>query len=106
MRAVRNALEDYPPEGLTFLRRYQLHQDLQDRFTLRLRTVAPVPEEFRQHVLRAWEPVRGPSPLTIVEVDEIAAAPSGKLIDFISEFHTDWSMALRPGATAPALAGG
>lgn len=102
VRAIRNAVEQYPPEGLAFLRRYQLHQDLQDRYTLRLRTVAPVPEEFRQHVQRAWEPVRGPTPLTIVEVDEIAAAPSGKLIDFISEFHTDWSMALRPSTPAPA----
>ncbi len=106
VRAVRNAVEDYPPEGLTFLRRYQLHQDLRDRFTLRLRTVSPVPEEFRQHVLRAWEPVRGTAPLAIVEVDEIAAAPSGKLIDFLSDFHTDWSMALRPGAQAPVAAGG
>lgn len=106
VRAVRNAIEGYPPEGLAFLRRYQLHQDLHDCFTLRLRTVAPVPEVFRVHVLRAWEPVRGPSPLAIVEVDEIAAAPSGKLIDFISDFHTDWSMALRPGSAAPVAADG
>lgn len=103
VRAIRVAIEAYPPEGLTFLRRYQLHQDLQDRYTLRLRTVSPVPDAFRQHVLKAWEPVLGspPSPLAIVEVDDIAASPSGKLIDFMSDFHTDWSLALRAAAAAP-----
>ncbi|MEN3973789.1 AMP-binding protein [Emcibacter sp. SYSU 3D8] len=104
VRAIRNAIERQAPEDLRFLRRYQLHQDLQNRFTLRLRIVSPIPGAFRQEMLRAWEPVMGspPSPLAITEVDEIAAAPSGKLIDFLSDFHTDWSLALRPGAPAPA----
>lgn len=101
LRAVRAAVEGYPPELLAaFLRRYQLHQDRQDRFTLRLRSVAPVPEDFRQHVLRAWEPVLGtpPSPLAIVEVEEIASSPGGKLLDFVSDFHTDSSLPIEQRA--------
>ena len=107
VRAVRVAVEGYPPADLAaFLRRYQLYQDRRDRWTLRLRNVAPVPEAFCQHVLDAWAPVLGapPSPLAIAVVDEIAASPGGKLLDFVSEFHTDSSLPIeyRMAAQAPA----
>jgi phenylacetate-CoA ligase len=90
-RAIRHAVESYPPDELAFLRRYQVHQDRENRFTLRMRTVAPIPEAFRQAALRAWEPFAGtpPSPLTIVEMDNIPTSPSGKILDFSSEFYTD-----------------
>ena len=96
MRAIRDAIEGTSSAGLAFLRRYQIHQDRANRFTVRLKTVAPVPDDFRQKLLSAWAPVAGdpPMPLAIVEVDAIATSPSGKLLDFMSDFHTD-------SATAP-----
>jgi phenylacetate-CoA ligase len=105
VRAVRVAVEAYPPEELgAFLRRYQLHQDRQDRWTLRLRAVAPVPEAFRQHVLQRWETVRGEpaSPLSIALVDEIPTSTGGKLLDFVSDFHTDSSLPIEHRAAEQA----
>ncbi len=91
IRAIRVAIEDAPPDELRFLRRYQVHQDAQNRFTLRLKTVAPIPQAFRERLLEAWQPVLGspPSPLAIVELDDIATSAAGKILDFVSEFHTD-----------------
>lgn len=90
-RAIRGAVESYAPDELAFLRGYQVHQDRQNRFTLRVRTVSQVPEAFRQTVLRAWEPVAGipPSLLTIIEVDSIPTSPSGKILDFASDLYAD-----------------
>lgn len=96
VRAIRHAIEKTPPEGVAFLRRYQLHQDRENRFTLRLKTVAPAPEAFRKAILEAWVPV-GEAPLTIVEMDEIATSPGGKLLDFVSDLQKD-------SATSPILA--
>ncbi|MGE4061474.1 MAG: phenylacetate--CoA ligase family protein, partial [Sphingomonadales bacterium] len=107
VRAVRVAVEAYPPARLGgFLRRYQLHQDRRDRWTLRLRTVAAVPANFEQHVLRAWEPVLGSpaSPLAIALVDEIPTSVGGKLLDFVSDFHTDSSLPIEHRAAAQASA--
>ena len=84
------------PDAIAFLRRYQLHQDRENRFTLRLKTVSPAPEAFCRRLHDAWAPLGGP-PLTIVEMDEISAAPSGKLLDFVSDLQRDT-------ATSPILA--
>jgi phenylacetate-CoA ligase len=91
VRALRDAIEATPPSGLAFLRRYQIHQDRENRFTVRLKTVTPIPDNFKEALLAAWAPVAGhpPMPLAIVEVDAIATSPSGKLLDFTSDFHTD-----------------
>jgi len=98
---LRKAVENLPPADLTFLRRYQVYQDRQNHFTLKLRVVKPVPEAFRRALHSAWASVAGdpPSPLTIVEVDDIPTSPSGKLLDFTSEFYTD-SFASPPPPTS------
>jgi phenylacetate-CoA ligase len=97
VRAIRHAIEKMPAELIAFLRRYQLHQDRENRFTLRLKTASPAPEGFRRRIHEAWAPL-GDVPLTIVEMDEISTTPGGKLLDFVSDLHRDT-------ATSPILAG-
>jgi phenylacetate-CoA ligase len=96
VRAIRSAIEESSPAELAFLRRYQIHQDLENRFTLRLRTAAPIPDAFRTRILAAWANDANSRPLAIVELDEIGTSPGGKLLDFVSEFHTDSAHASRP----------
>jgi len=83
---------------LAFLRRYQLYQRRDNQFELRLETTAPVSEAFRRHIEQTWAKLdpKGSTPLTICEVDQIPPAPSGKLLDFQSEFYAD------PQVNAPA----
>lgn len=99
VRALRAAVENTPPDQLAFLRRYQIHQDRAGRFTLRLRTVGPIPGPFLEAVRRAWEPVAGspPVPVAVVVVDDIAPSPSGKLLDFTSDLYTDGYVAPQGG---------
>jgi phenylacetate-CoA ligase len=89
--ALIGAFESLSAEQLAFLRRHQIHQNREDRFELRLVTAGPVPNEFHEHVQRAWAAVAGdpPEPLTILEVADVARSPSGKSLDFTSHFHTD-----------------
>jgi len=88
VRAIRETIENCSATELVFLRRYQVHQDKQNRFTLRLRTVAPIPEAFRAKIMNAWSPF-DLTTLTIEARDEIATSPSGKILDFTSDFHGD-----------------
>jgi hypothetical protein len=76
---------------MTFLREYQLYQDRANRFQLRLRTAGPIPDAFLTELHRVWQPISGdpPAPLEIVPVDHIARSPSGKHLDFYSEFYDD-----------------
>jgi len=97
VRAIRHAIEKMPLEAMAFLRRYQLHQDRENRFTLRLKTASPAPETFRRRIHEAWATTGG-APLTIMEMDEISASHAGKLLDFVSDLHRD-------SATSPILAG-
>lgn len=85
------SLSRLPPSLLGFLREYQLHQDRQNRFQLRLKTVAPVPDAFQSQIQEVWRQVAGHPPvrLDIVTVDRIARSPSGKHLDFISDFYDD-----------------
>lgn len=94
VRALRGAVENSSPELLAFLRRYQICQDRQNNFQLKLSTAAPIPEAFRTAVQRAWETIPGfpPTELTLVEVAEIPLSPSGKLLDFTSELYQDASV--------------
>jgi phenylacetate-CoA ligase len=103
VRAIRNGIEACSFAELAFLRRYQIYQDLEDRFTLRLHTAAPVPARFRASVLDAWQKLTGvpAAPLTIAEVEEIPSNPSGKLVDFLSDFHSDSALPL-PAQAVPA----
>ncbi len=94
VRTIRSAIENCSASELAFLRTYQIHQDRENRFTLRMQTVAPIPDAFAQSVLRAWERIRDvpPAPLVIIRVDEIPMPPHGKRLDLISEFHRDSSL--------------
>ena len=96
-----DAIGSAPPADLQFLRRYQIYQDRHNCFELRLVTVAPIPETFRALIADAWAGVAGPPPVSLLlrEVDAVAPAPSGKLLDFDSEFHADASV--NPHARGP-----
>jgi phenylacetate-CoA ligase len=88
---LMGAIVTFPASQLVFLRRYQIHQDRHNHFELRLQTLTPIPDPFIAHVRRIWEPVAGvpPLPLRIVSVAAVASAPSGKQLDFTSEFFAD-----------------
>jgi phenylacetate-CoA ligase len=100
--ALLGAFDEVPWEMLAFLRRYQIHQDRDNRFTLRVQTTGPIPDAFREHIGRAWEPVAGEPPcaLAIVAVDAIGPSPGGKLLDFASDFYTDAFAAWSTGSPA------
>ncbi len=85
------AVETFPPTESGFLRRYQIHQDRQNRFTLRLYTVSPVPEKFFEHVRRKWDekPDLNGTFAGVTETEEIVDSPSGKRLDFISDLSPD-----------------
>jgi len=107
VRAVRLALEAMSAEELAFLRQYQLHQDADDQFTLRVRAVGDVPAAFADGIQRAWEPVarsggdaRHESRITIVTSEDIDTSPSGKPLDFTSDIHVDAYVAGRDTDTA------
>lgn len=91
VNTVLRALGELPPSELSFLREYQLHQDLNDHFEFRLRTIAPIPDAFRTAMEDIWRGVSGvPSaPLSILRVERIARSPSGKHLDFLSDFYDD-----------------
>jgi phenylacetate-CoA ligase len=91
VHALLGAFSDVPPAAFEFLREYQIHQDRENRFTLRLRTAGPVPDSFVAVVQRVWATVAGepPVPLEIRAVDHIPRSPSGKHLDFISDFSED-----------------
>jgi phenylacetate-CoA ligase len=88
VRAIRETIENCAAAEIAFLRRYQIHQNKQNNFTLRLRTVAAVPDAFRAKIAAAWTPFPA-SILTLQVLDDIATSPSGKILDFTSDFHGD-----------------
>jgi phenylacetate-CoA ligase len=77
------------PSDVTFLRAYQLFQDREDRFSLRVRVSEPVPVAFSRAIAEIWAPVADGRPLDIVVMEDIPRSPSGKHLDFLSEFHND-----------------
>jgi phenylacetate-CoA ligase len=89
--ALTDAFDSFPPDQLGFVRRYQIHHHRDNRFELRLQTVAAVPESFREHIRHAWASVTGTAdtPLTVVEVAHIEPSPGGKWLDFTSDLHQD-----------------
>lgn len=93
-------LSKLSPEELSFLRGYQLFQDRDNNYTLRLRVAAAIPEAFERAMRAIWSVSGGGRPLAIVEMDEIPRSPSGKHLDFLSEFYQDDYA--RPGAPEAA----
>ena len=97
-QAIRQVIDRYPLDELVFLRRFQVHQDRSNRFTLRLKTAGPVPDNFRDKILAAWKPVDGMpmASLEIAVVDDIPTSAGGKILDFVSDFYTDSAIAAPP----------
>ena len=88
---LAGAVEQMPRELMRGLRQYQVHQNVDESFELRVRLEAPLPGGFIERVQAAWaglslEPRRA---LTVVEVARIPASPSGKLLDFSSDLYED-----------------
>jgi phenylacetate-CoA ligase len=85
------AIESFPPDQIGFLRRYQIHQDKENRYTLRVYSDGPVPAAFHEHIRKHWDSQVGVAGtlVAITEKEEIVNAPSGKRLDFISELTTD-----------------
>ena len=94
VQALIDVIAGARPEHLGFLRRYQIYQDRHNRFELRLVTIASIPDAFQATVVQAWASVAGTPavPLVVREVTAIEPAPSGKALDFASEFHLDASV--------------
>lgn len=78
-----------PPRLLSTLRAYQLHQNRENRFSLRLKTADDLSPDLRQVLHDLWRRAAGDRPLTIVLTDEMPRSPSGKHLDFLSDFHED-----------------
>jgi phenylacetate-CoA ligase len=77
------------PHELCGLRAYQLHQDRENRFSLRVKTAGGVSEELARRIEEVWQRAAGNSQLTIVETLDMPRSPSGKHLDFLSDFYED-----------------
>jgi hypothetical protein len=88
---IADTLEKMPHHLLRDLRRYQVHQFRDGRFELRIVTPAPMPDDFERLIDAAWKvgTQDDPKPLQIVRVDDIPLGPSGKRLDFSSDFFVD-----------------
>ena len=86
--SVTKALNEMPGDISGNLRQYQLHQDKEKNFTLRVVASKPLPTAFFSRLRARWEPLDGENSFTlkIVEVDHIARPPGGKFQNFTSAF--------------------
>jgi phenylacetate-CoA ligase len=100
-----DGLAALPVELLKPLRQYQLHQYRDRSFELRLRTVRGVAAEFSERLQRIWAEIPGAAdtPLRIVEVEQIKASPSGKQLEFDSDFYPDPEAEIDPRVYRAAL---
>jgi phenylacetate-CoA ligase len=86
--ALRDAIEQMPPDLTRDLREFQIHQYLDNRIELRLVTRSPLPEAFFLHIRGSWAKATdsvGPT-LTFRHVDVILRSPGGKFQVFTSDF--------------------
>lgn len=85
------ALAAMPPELTRALRRYQIHQDRRNHFSVRLHTTGPLPAEFTTRLQEAWSRVAGnpPLPLSVGGSEPISESPGGKTLDFASDFYAE-----------------
>ena len=103
--ALRAALESMPPAEARNLRQFQVHQDRDGGFELRLVEAGDLPEGFAARVREAWQAATGDAvPLRIVRVDAIARSPGGKFQDFTSDFMPAPDRDAAPAAEAPGRA--
>jgi len=84
---VRTALERMPGDVARHLRKFQLHQDHDNSFVLRLAVAAPLPVEFAERISAAWREAAADLgwSLKIVEVDDLPLGPGGKFQEFTSD---------------------
>jgi phenylacetate-CoA ligase len=103
--AVLDAIEAMPVELLKPLRQYQLYQYRDRSFELRVRSLGGMPAEFVERLQRCWAAFEdaAQTPLRVVEVDEIKASPSGKQLEFDSDFYPDPDAEIDPRQHRAAL---
>ena len=88
VNCLTEAIEQVPKEYLKNLRQYQVYQDKNNHFELRVRASDTLPDEFYIVLEQAWRRFDdNKSVLTITVVDEIEPSPSGKTLDFISDYY-------------------
>lgn len=89
-RAVQQALDNMPEELSTPLRQYQLHQNRDGSYRLRLAVTSHLDKEFSERILKQWrEASTGETPeLTIDEMDNIPRGNSRKFNSFTSDYFT------------------
>ena len=94
-----------PVELLKPLRQYQLHQYRDRSFELRLRSAGGMPAAFVERLQRCWAEIQDAArtPLRVVEVEEIKASPSGKQLEFDSDFYPDPDADIDPRQYRAAL---
>jgi phenylacetate-CoA ligase len=97
LQVLLHAFEEIPPEFVRNLRRYQIYQNREDHFEVRLRTAGPLPPEFSVFLRERWAKAgQDPAvPLTITEGAHIVTSPGGKLLDFDSAFYSSQELAER-----------
>ena len=100
-----DAIQSLPVEMLKPMRQYQLYQYRDRSFELRVRSVGGMAPEFSDRLQRIWDQIPGAAdtPLRIVEVDQIKASPSGKQLEFDSDFYPDPNAELDPKVYRAAL---
>ena len=103
--ALLDAIEAMPVELLKPLRQYQLYQFRNHSFELRVRSIGGMSPEFSARLLHVWAGISGIAaiPFRVVEVDAIPASPSGKQLEFDSEFYPDPEAELDPRVYRAAL---
>ncbi len=83
-----DVISEMPEMCFENLRQYQIHQDRNGGFELRVCVAGPLHPQFAQQLRAGWGRLNAAGdewPLTIVEVDRIEPAPSGKVLDFVSD---------------------
>jgi len=103
--ALIDAIQSLPDDLLRPMRQYQLYQYRDRSFELRVRSVGGMAPAFSDQLQRVWDqiPGAGDTPLRIVEVDKINASPSGKQLEFDSDFYPDPNVELDPRVYRAAL---
>jgi phenylacetate-CoA ligase len=83
---LRETVETMPAAAMQGVRQFQIHQNRDQSFVLRVVADAALPALFHQTVMQRWDAQAGKSALDIVRVDELARAPGGKFQVFTSDF--------------------
>ncbi|MEQ8354588.1 MAG: AMP-binding protein [Kiloniellaceae bacterium] len=87
--AIKFAIRDVPVDVGDRLREYQIHQRLDQSYDLLIHVEGgPLPKEYTDWFQENWHEQFGQDApkLKLLEVDEIPSSPSGKPLEFVSEF--------------------